>query len=116
MRQTCNCPSCRGEGPDDDEGPEPSDDFIDEWIDDNRDEVVDACLEKIQAATGQEEPTDAQCDEWIDDKRNRQVVIDNCVEKIQESYESYLEGCEEEAAISRADSMADIEKDRRHDY
>jgi hypothetical protein len=113
---TCNCPSCRGEGPPDDDVPEFDDKYADEWIDDNRETVIEECSEKIQAAYGVEEPSDAQYNKWIDDERNRQVVIDNCVEKIQASYESYLEGCKEEEAISRADYMADIEKDRRHDY
>ena len=116
MRFECNCPSCRGEGPPDDEAPEFTDDFADEWIDDNRETVIEECSKKIEAAYGVEEPSDAQCDEWIDDHRNRQVVIDNCVEKIQASYEFYLEGCAEEAAIARADYQAEIEKDRRHDY
>jgi hypothetical protein len=78
---TCNCPSCLGEGPPDGPDDDPSDEFINEWIDNNRDAVVDCCIEKIQAA-----------------------------------WESYLDGCKEEAAISRADAMADIEKDRRNDY
>jgi hypothetical protein len=114
MRFECNCPSCRGEGPYDDEGPEPSDEFMDEWIDDNREEVADSCLEKIQAATGTEEPSDEQIEDWI--SNHRDTVIDYCIEKINTSWESYLEGCAEEAAIARADYQAEIEKDRRHDY
>jgi hypothetical protein len=30
--------------------PEPSDEFIEEWIDNNRDTIVDEFLEKIDAA------------------------------------------------------------------
>ena len=114
MRQTCNCPSCRGEGPPDDEAPEFTDDFVDEWIDDNREIVIEECLENIKAAYCVEEPSDTQCDEWI--AKRREFIIDLCVEKIQASYESYLEGCKEESAISRADAMRDIEMDRKHDY
>ena len=108
--QTCNCPSCRCEGPPDDDAPEFTDDFADEWIDDNREIVIEECLENIKAAYCVEEPSDAQCDEWIANRR--EFVIDLCVEKIQKSFESYLEGCDEEAAISRADAMRDIEMDR----
>jgi hypothetical protein len=81
MIQTCNSPSCRGEGPPDGPDDEPSDEFINEWIDNHRDAVVDCCIEKIYAA-----------------------------------WESHCESEKEEAAISHADAMADIEKDRRHDY
>jgi hypothetical protein len=109
MRWECNCPSCRGEGPDDDEGPEPSDEFMDEWIDDNREEVVDACLEKIQAATGTEEPSDEQIEDWI--SKHRDTVIDCCVEKINASWESYLEGCAENAAIDRAEHIMQLRRD-----
>jgi hypothetical protein len=53
-------------------------------------------------------------DEWIDN--NRDTVVDCCIEKIQAAWESHCESEKEEAAISRADSIADIEKDRRNDY
>jgi hypothetical protein len=74
MRQTCNCPSCRGEGPPDDETPEFTDDFAEEWIDGHKETVKELCAEKIQ-----------------------------------EAYEKWLSGALEDAAIGRADAMADRE-------
>jgi hypothetical protein len=74
VRQNCNCQSCLGEGPPDDEAPEFTDDFAEEWIDDHKETVKELCGDKIQ-----------------------------------EAYEKWLSGALEDAAISRADAMADSE-------
>ena len=50
MYRSCNCPSCRGEGPDDDNDIEVPDSFIEDWIEDNRDLIIDRFLEKIEEA------------------------------------------------------------------
>ena len=80
MIYQCNCPSCRGEGPDDNEAPEPTDEFIKEWIDKNHETITEECADKIQAA-----------------------------------WETYLEGQKEEAAISRAESREEARKERLYD-
>ena len=48
MSCECNCPSCRGEGPPDDETPEPSEDFIASWIEEHNETIVDRFADQIQ--------------------------------------------------------------------
>ena len=47
---TCNCSQCRGEGQEDQPEIEIPDSFIDDWLEDNRDLIIDRFLEKIEEA------------------------------------------------------------------
>ena len=57
---TCNCPSCRGEGPPDDDEIEVPDSFIEEWIEDNRDKIVDHFLRQIEEAYAEKRSSDLE--------------------------------------------------------
>ncbi len=73
-----------------------------------------SCRGEVPPDGPDDEPSDEFIDEWIDNHRDS--VVDCCIEKIQAAWESHCESEKEEAAISRADAMSDIERDRRHDY
>jgi hypothetical protein len=57
---TCNCSQCRGEGPRDDDDIDVPDDFVEEWIEDHREKIIEHFLPQIEEAYAEKRASDLE--------------------------------------------------------